>query len=381
MTWQRILFVDFIQQLILPERNGAKSDGPILGFSGGKLGMAWESDTYPGILLIYLRMNGLKGGLSKGSMSMKKVGIHAEGGEDDRGMVNEEGHESLKWFMTKMAGMLRLRSTNPDELVSKGDLQVFKKFISDPEHKRLIVHRQSDGDEKIVITFTIPRSSGRRSIFFLKQRTFAVEEDGTLSGLLIGDIPNDLLENMSTLAHEVLYPVLMAGQVKDTLVMSKDITEVFHRFMSQVYLTVGQTQGKTLLPLPPNEPKWEESAEQRNVKDKERMHVLESCVVTWTQQIKNVFRLEPPSYIHPGDLETGTAAEFIYWRNRATDLSFIDEQLKSSKVQQVLKALEMSKSTYEKPFQKLVSEVSLPFPDFEISCSDLKMVCVSWTVA
>jgi len=103
--------------------------------------------------------------------------------------------------------------------------------------------------------------------------------------------------------------------------MNKKISDVFHKFLSQVYLTVGQTQGKTLLPLPPRDLNQKEGAEARMVKtDKERMHVLESCVMTWTQEIKNVLRQEPLTFIYPGDISSCTASEFSCWARRANKL-------------------------------------------------------------
>ena len=52
-----------------------------------------------------------------------------------------------------------------------------------------------------------------------------------------------------------------------------------------------------LLPLPP----VELSSADRASKDKERVHVLETAVVTWTRQIKNVLKTEPEqarSHVH-----------------------------------------------------------------------------------
>ena len=49
-------------------------------------------------------------------------------------------------------------------------------------------------------------------------------------------------------------------------------------------LAVGHSKGETLLPLPP----LELPSADRASKDKERVHVLETAVVTWTKQIKNV---------------------------------------------------------------------------------------------
>ena len=56
-------------------------------------------------------------------------------------------------------------------------------------------------------------------------------------------------------------------------------------------LAVGHSKGETLLPLPP----LELPSADRASKDKERVHVLETAVVTWTKQIKNVLKLDPDS--------------------------------------------------------------------------------------
>jgi dynein heavy chain len=279
-----------------------------------------------------------------------------DGAADDGESVTHGG--ILDWFIGKIEGMLgsRMRSkTSVAELLTEADKELFEEFVEDPAKRRLLVY--FDTEDKMQVGFSLPVGVQRKPIYFLKQRNFRVESDGSLKGILVGDIHPDMLENLSTVSHEVLFPVLLAGKAKDPQVMNKDMQEVFHRFLSQIYLTVGQTQGKTLLPLPPRDPSFVDGQDNRQFRDKERVHVLESCVVTWTQQIKNVLRHEPPNFIHPGDISTGTNAEFLYWRNKAHDLWFIGEQLKDSKIQQVLRVLEASKSTYDKPFQKLVKEV------------------------
>jgi hypothetical protein len=61
------------------------------------------------------------------------------------------------------------------------------------------------------------------------------------------------------------------------------------RQVASVYVTIGQSQGRTLLPLPA----VQLSSADRTAKDKERVHVLETAVVTWTRQIKNVLKQDP----------------------------------------------------------------------------------------
>ena len=71
--------------------------------------------------------------------------------------------------------------------------------------------------------------------------------------------------------------------------MTREVLDNFQRLVAGIYVTIGQVQGKTLLPLPP----VELSSADRASKDKERVHVLETAVVTWTRQIKNVLKTEP----------------------------------------------------------------------------------------
>ena len=74
-------------------------------------------------------------------------------------------------------------------------------------------------------------------------------------------------------------------------VVTKEVLENTHRFISSVYMTIGQTKGKTLLPLPPSD--GPDTGGDKAMRDKDRIHVLESAVVTWTRQIKNVLKIEP----------------------------------------------------------------------------------------
>lgn len=283
-------------------------------------------------------------------------GIDEAGGKAQENAVES----SLQWFRGRVQSMLRLRSDRVDYLVTRNPdtKRIFLDFIQEPARRRLLVWPGED--DELHAGYDMPSDGRKKAIYFIKQRSFKVEEDGNLSGLMMGDLPSDVLEHLSAVSHEVLYPVLMAGRGKEPDSINKEISDVFHKFLSQVYLTVGQTQGKTLLPLPPRDPNQKEGTEARMVKtDKERVHVLESCVATWTQQIKNVLRQEPPTFIYPGDIKTGTVSEFSYWANRAKDLTSIHDQLRSNKVLKVLQILEVTKSTYEKPFQKLVKEVAL----------------------
>ena len=265
--------------------------------------------------------------------------------------------QALTWIKSRVRYILQVRAENAaaDGSETSEGRRMILEFTREPAHRHLFIFNKQTGE--IVVDYDLPSGSFCKVAYFLKQRTFAVGDDGGLSGLLMGELDSNALEHLSLISHEILHPLLLSGRSKDPDLIGKDTMDVFHRFLSKLVVTVGQTQGRTLLPLPPPDLSSQDSMEHRAFKDKERLHALESCVVNWTQQIKNVLRNEPPSYLHPGDIRTGTVAEFHFWSRRARDLSSIELQLRHGKIQKVLRVLEATKSTYEKPFQKLMREV------------------------
>lgn len=97
------------------------------------------------------------------------------------------------------------------------------------------------------------------------------------------------------------------------------------------------------------------SEDYTTIRQKERIHVFEGCLITWTKQIKNVLRLDPESKLkqnkNPGPLE-----EISFWKYKAANLNSIFEQLQTPRVRKVLRYLDSSKSTYNEPFAKLCKE-------------------------
>lgn len=140
---------------------------------------------------------------------------------------------------------------------------------------------------------------------------------------------------------------------------AKEMSATFHKFLSQLHVTFGQSYGKTLLPMPPREVSLGlPTGTQGRVagKDKDRVYVLEMCVAGWTKQIKQVLKQDSISFFG-GDQSLGTSTEFEFWENRAENLNSLMEQLASEKIKKVIKILDTTKSTYFIPFCKVIREV------------------------
>ena len=236
-----------------------------------------------------------------------------------------------------------------------------------------------------------------------------ISEESYRNEIIQGDLTTDALEHMSRVALEVYLPLLTNEKVSimvtrslavrtrshlpTPLVLSisrqnqdqwsemvaKDVTETFNEFVANVQITQGNIQGTTCLPLPPthslldsNENPEElmrrsmsinpddnedlEATDAPKITHKDRVHQLESCLITWTKQIKSVLNREPEQLLsdpsNPGPLE-----ELDFWDNKSANLNGIFNQLQSERVRRLLRFLDQAKSTYNAPFAKLCKEV------------------------
>ena len=148
---------------------------------------------------------------------------------------------------------------------------------------------------------------------------------------------SNALEHLNTVALDVFFPILtnLKNQEGWPEVIAKDVVHNYHRFVANMTVTIGQINGRTLLPMPP----IDASTGEALGKDKDKVHVLESAVVIWTRQIKNVLKLDAEAALkslkNPGPM-----VELEFWHTKAQSLNSIFEQLKNSRLIKVMKVLE-----------------------------------------
>lgn len=63
--------------------------------------------------------------------------------------------------------------------------------------------------------------------------------------------------------------------------------------MPAVNVSIAESKGQTVLPLPAAEPAQDQAA----LRDKDKVHILESAIITWTNQIKNVLKTDPDAVL------------------------------------------------------------------------------------
>lgn len=74
-------------------------------------------------------------------------------------------------------------------------------------------------------------------------------------------------------------------------------------------------KGRTNLPLPPKDITTD------TVKsNKDKAHILEASINTWTRQIKNVLKQDPESALKAGN-NPGPSTEIKFWDNKRQNLN------------------------------------------------------------
>jgi len=145
--------------------------------------------------------------------------------------------------------------------------------------------------DKDLLASLTPPANCKKAAYFVKLARGAISIDNIDAAVAPGELTADMLGQMFKLCQEVYLPIISnaENQAGWPDVVTREVLDNFQRLVAGIYVTIGQVQVKTLLPLPP----VELSSADRASKDKERVHVLETAVVTWTRQIKNVLKTEP----------------------------------------------------------------------------------------
>ncbi|CAE7205816.1 ODA4, partial [Symbiodinium sp. KB8] len=220
-----------------------------------------------------------------------------------------------------------------------------------------------DGDQRTLVVFgdkvgidtKLPKRLPKgRTIYFLKQRAAPVDKDAPASSVTINDMGADPLLHLERLVRDVFLPLAAnpANQVGWGEVVSREVLDRMHGFLANIAITVGHTKGETTLPLPP----IEAGAAAATLTIKDKVHLLEGAVVTWTKQIKRVLKMDPEAPLKRGEHPTPDV-ELDFWRTKASALNTVFRQLNSERVRRVLQFLDEAHSTYCTPFAKLCREV------------------------
>ena len=222
-------------------------------------------------------------------------------------------------------------------------------YLSTPQLCRLLCF-VNDGRLQLATTCNLAALSGQKLYYFVRPETKltmanidAKTQHGTLSRGM--DMQSLLMVMGQIFAPQILESHVWPESVK------KDLSGHLHKFMASLTESTFEAQRKTVLYLPSGNflPDVVTAA-----KNKDLVQQLESIVISWTRQIKEVVNSHDNAY-HAE--VSGPLEEIQFWRSRTVDLSGISEQLRRTDVRRVVCVLEASKSSYLARFESLVKKI------------------------
>ncbi len=90
--------------------------------------------------------------------------------------------------------------------------------------------------------------------------------------------------------------------------------------------------------------------------DRGLIHAIESVVIDWTHQIRDVLKKDSAQPLLEG-LNPSPMVEIEFWKAKAQNLECIYDQLRDPKVRRMAEMLEKSRSSYYPSFKNIFSDV------------------------
>jgi len=168
----------------------------------------------------------------------------------------------------------------------------FKGFC-DSEDRFVFVY---EADGELTASGRPPAASklGKKLLAFTKSdKDVGVEMADLCSKIAVTEMTSDAIRQLMAMSKEVYFPLLTNPGTQEGWpdVIAKELTENLHRFLAQTFVTMGHMNGETLLPLPPDDVY---TNMEKNQHDKDSVHVLETAVIAWTRQIREILQLVRP---------------------------------------------------------------------------------------
>ncbi|KAG6966781.1 hypothetical protein JG688_00006600 [Phytophthora aleatoria] len=222
---------------------------------------------------------------------------------------------------------------------TSADLATVKEFAESTGVPALFLTLQNDS---LVVMTTASRHFSI-IMYFVKNGQTLVTPANIKDALQYGTVEKDAISSLLHLMNSYYLQRLQANKSWPESVQ-KEFTGQFFRFMSSLTETVSRGCGKTVLYLPPVNP------DKFNYKDKDLVQQLESTVIHWTRQIKEVINNQDNAHDAEG---AGPLEEIKFWEHRTQDLSGITDQLNRDGVKEIVEILRAAKSSYLQPFETL----------------------------
>lgn len=280
----------------------------------------------------------------------------------------------MEWFNERVSNLLHLKPEKWKKMVTVQEhVEQVMQFLDSPAVESILFYTNSK--DEVVPTVKFPNQLKRKSVYAIKVNGAVQVTEKLDQNVSIGDLPPDPLEYLSTLIEQVYLPLLSNSKNLESWpqVVATDVLRHFHRLHGSVEVMAGKVKGKTILPMPlagsaagdggstqegapvsaPGSPVPTQAVSAVG----SHLHQVESAIMDWTHQIREVIKSNSDSPLNEG-LNPGPMVEIDFWVAKANNLSCIYKQLNDARIQEFASLLKDSNSSYWPVFEQMVSDVA-----------------------
>ncbi|KAJ3403337.1 hypothetical protein HDV05_007876, partial [Chytridiales sp. JEL 0842] len=251
-------------------------------------------------------------------------------------------------LVDRFMSLISLSGYSPD-MWNEDLLSLVADFLQDPARRKVLVYiDQERKPAALCMVPTIPTHSVDQLMYFIKDamaKEEKLDHDNFEKKIQYGTVTGNTMESLLRLMQGVYVPLFFENKQWPESVQ-KDFRNQLHKFMAFLTDATYQMKGHTVLYIPSESfPQPEVSAKSKDVVQR-----LESLVVHWTRQIKEVVNNQHTSQTTEN---SGPLEEIEFWRRRCDDLSGISEQLNKPELQTIVNIIGLAKSSYLDQFLRL----------------------------
>ncbi|KAF6093343.1 dynein axonemal heavy chain 2 [Phyllostomus discolor] len=229
------------------------------------------------------------------------------------------------------------------------------------EHDTILEHFAQDPSEPILTIFIDPCSglkldlgmpvqTQNQIVYFIRQALVPITPENFEATVQFGTVRGSYIPALLRLLSGVFAPQVFTNTSWPESIRNHFASHL-HRFLACLTDTRYKLEGHTVLYIPAEAMMMKPEVV---FKDKELVQRLETSMIHWTRQIKEV--LSAQETVETGE-NLGPLEEIEFWRNRCMDLSGISTQLVKEGVKHIESILRLAKSSYLAPFMKLAQQI------------------------
>ncbi|XP_073903040.1 dynein axonemal heavy chain 2 isoform X5 [Castor canadensis] len=225
---------------------------------------------------------------------------------------------------------------------------ILERFTQDPTESILTIF--IDPYFGLKLNLGMPVQTQDQIVYFIRQAPVPITPENFETTVQFGTVRGPYIPALLRLLSGVYVPQIFSNTTWPESIRNHFATHL-HRFLACLTDTRYKLEGHTVLYIPAEAVNMKP---EMVIKDKELVQRLETSMIHWTRQIKEV--LSAQESVETGE-NSGPLEEIEFWHNRCMDLSGISKQLVKKGVKHIESILHLAKSSYLAPFMKMAQQI------------------------